>query len=167
MPAKAASLALQCVLPYAILDVSLGFTSLSPVEGTKKAPTEAAWNTSASAGACKPWTPCIKMVAVVCAGCVRAPVTSHAWSILRESPRDCKCFGASSGKAPSSGRGSRAWGGFQAWESRTVRGVQARRADQPRHAVLLDAAAPRHTTMGAPCDAGQVWPSGVPWGCHV
>jgi len=107
------------------------------------------------------------MVAVVCAGCVRAPVTSHAWSILRESPRDCKCFGASSGKAPSSGRGSRAWGGFQAWESRTVRGVQARRADQPRHAVLLDAAAPRHTTMGAPCDAGQVWPSGVPWGCHV
>ena len=108
MPAKAASLALQFVLPCAILDVSLGCTSLLPLEGTKKAPTEVAWNTSALAGACKAWIPCIKMVAGVGAGCVRAPVTPWAWSILRESPRGCKCFGASSGKTPSSGRDSRA-----------------------------------------------------------
>ena len=41
MPAKAASLALQSVLPRVLLPIAPGFTSFTLIEGIKKAPTEA------------------------------------------------------------------------------------------------------------------------------
>jgi hypothetical protein len=103
LPAKAASLALQCVLPRSILDVSTGFTSLAPVGGTKKTSTEAAWNTSASAGAYKACAPFSKIVAGVYAGCARALGIPLARFIVRKPHGECKYFCASSGMAPSSG----------------------------------------------------------------
>jgi hypothetical protein len=154
LPAKAPSLALRSVLPRVLLPIAPDYTSFALIEGIKKAPTEAAFTRSASAGAYQASTPGSRRAAVVSTNSARTLVTLCVQPIVRESPRECKPFCITSGSAPSSSRGPRARCTSASRQSWPGRGVPACQAGQPRYIALRDAAPLCHATRSAACSVG-------------
>ena len=129
-------------------------SSLALIEGIKKAPTEAAFNQSVSAGAYQASTPGSRRAAIVSTSNARTLVTLFVQPIVRELPRECKPFCITSGPAPSNSRGSRARCTSAARKSWPGRGVLACQAGQPRYIALRDVTPPCYATRSVSCSLG-------------